>query len=224
MITSTKKKLIPGTREFRTRNRIPSPRPPKLISSNSLTWFTTWQSISFHWLSCYYGIQLLSAHSKNAKVLHWEYTNAPLMQRRQEGKKKNARSKTGWRMHKAEVPFKSSEEVNSFSGRQSGNSCPAATRAQSTKFSNWKWATYAVNQKHVGPSLWTTAIGEKSALTWSNCGIAMNITKRCFWFQDAGRTSSRALITAWIITWFTKTLMQGLANTDPLCPFVQSSS
>lgn len=48
------KKLIPGTREFRTSNRIPF--PPKLISSNSLTWFTTWQSISFHWLSCYYGI------------------------------------------------------------------------------------------------------------------------------------------------------------------------
>lgn len=79
-----RKKLIPGTREFRTRksNKIhppPHTHCPKLVSSNPLTWFTTWQSISFHWLSCYYGIYLLSGHSKNSEVLHWEYIKAPLM-------------------------------------------------------------------------------------------------------------------------------------------------
>ena len=49
-------------------------------------------------------------------------------------------------MRKAEVPFKSSGEVNNFSGRQSGDSSPAATPTHSTNFPNQKQATCTLNQ------------------------------------------------------------------------------
>ena len=142
------------------------------------------------------------------------------MWRRQEGEKKTTWNKTGWRMHKAEVPFKSSGEVNNFSGRQSGNSCPAATWAHSTNFPNWKEATCTLNQKQAGTSLWTKAIGENSDQTAESPWILLKGASD----SDTGQTSSRALITAHIIIWLIKTLMLESPNTGPLSPFSHSSS
>lgn len=66
-------------------------------------------------------------------------------------------------MYKVEVPFKSSGEVNSFAGKQLGNSHLPATWAHgSVNSSNWKWATCTVTQKHVGTSVWANAIQENS--------------------------------------------------------------
>lgn len=152
-------------------------------------------------------------------MLHREYTNAPLMQRRQKGKKKkHLRNKIGWRMHKAQVPFKSSGDVNSFSGRQSSHSSLAATKAWGINISNWKQAPCYTEREAGCTSLWAKAIQGNSMWTWSNCGVTTNVPGRCFRFQDAGQTSlvnDSLLCCSDYIIWSTKTFMAGLANSNP---------
>lgn len=130
-----RKKLIPGTREFRTSSKIPF--PPKLISSilsHDLQPSNLSLSIDYPVVM---GYNCSLPIPRTLKCCN-ENTLMHLYSGEDRREKKKTRNKRGWRMHKAEVPFKSGGEVNNFSGRQSGDSSPAATPAHSTNFPNWK--------------------------------------------------------------------------------------
>lgn len=89
-------------------------------------------------------------------------------------------------MHKAEIPFKSSEKLTAS---QEGNSRPAATWAPGINISTWKQATCCTTQNYLEPTckhVCIASFGQRPSKEMiSRLQQSVKVPERCFVFQDS---------------------------------------